>query len=117
MARGAMTSRMQALPDGGTEVVVEAEVDVSGRIMQFGRGMIQDVSKQLFQQFVECAKQQLEALPATAGEAETSVAEPADATRETTETREAEPIRILPLAFQALGSALARTFNRLRGRQ
>ena len=44
-----------------TEIVAEASVDLTGRIMQVGRGMIQGVSKQLFQQFVVRARQQLEA--------------------------------------------------------
>ncbi len=36
---------------GGTEVTVKSEVAVIGILAQFGRGMIQDVSDQLFQQF------------------------------------------------------------------
>jgi carbon monoxide dehydrogenase subunit G len=60
-AKGAMASRLRALPDGGTEVVAEASVDLTGRIMQVGRGMIQGVSHQLFLQFVASAKRHLEA--------------------------------------------------------
>lgn len=118
MAKGTMSSRLQALPDGQTEVVAVAEVDITGRIMQFGRGMIQDVSKQLFQQFVECAKQQLEALPAASGGAESPAASGGAESPEerTAAVRQAEPIQVVPLALQALGSALARTFNRLLGR-
>lgn len=116
MAKGTMSSRLQALPDGQTEVVAVAEIDITGRIMQFGRGMIQDVSKQLFQQFVECAKQQLEALPAASGGPESPAASRDEKSPAEAAARETEPIRVVPLVLQALGSALARTFNRLRGR-
>lgn len=103
MAKGSMLSRLQALPDGQTEVVVEAGVDISGRIMQFSRGMIQEVNHQLFQQFVACAKERLEA---PAGEAAAEV----EAAAET------EPVRALPLALRALSSVAGRFFRRLTGR-
>lgn len=103
MAMGSMSSRLQALPDGQTEVVVESSVDISGRIMQFGRGMIQDVSRQLFQQFADCVKQRLEAPQGVA------TAEPVAAGK-------AEPIAILPLALGAFSSAISRFFRRLTGR-
>ena len=43
-----MLSTVVALPNGGSEVVVNAEVDLVGRIVQFGRGMIEEVSRQMF---------------------------------------------------------------------
>jgi carbon monoxide dehydrogenase subunit G len=46
--------------DGGAEVVVRSEVDVVGRIVQLGRGMIEQVSHQLFQQFASCVRATLE---------------------------------------------------------
>jgi len=63
-AKGLMLSRLRTLPDGGTEVVAEASVDLTGKLMQVGRGMIQGVSKQLFQQFVTRARAQIEAMAA-----------------------------------------------------
>ena len=36
---------------GGSEVVVNAEVELVGKIVQFGRGMIEEVSRQMFRQF------------------------------------------------------------------
>ncbi len=103
IAKGTMSSRLRALPDGQTEVVTETSVDIAGRIMQFGRGMIQDVSHQLFQQFVACAKERLEAPEGAA-------------TEEAEAAAEAEPVRILPLALRALWSAIVRFFRRLFGR-
>ncbi len=103
IAKGTMSSRLRALPDGQTEVVTETSVDMAGRIMQIGRGMIQDVSHQLFQQFVACAKERLEAPEGVA-------------TEEAEAAAEAEPVRILPLALRALWSAIVRFFRRLFGR-
>jgi carbon monoxide dehydrogenase subunit G len=45
---------------GGAEVVVVSDVDVVGRIVQLGRGMIEQVSHQLFQQFAACVRATLE---------------------------------------------------------
>jgi uncharacterized protein len=59
-AKMRMASFVTAAPGGVAEVRVEAEVDVAGKIVQFGRGMIEAVSKQLFAQFVACVKRQLE---------------------------------------------------------
>lgn len=98
-AKGTMSSRLRSLPDGQTEIVTEASVDLTGRVMQMGRGMIQGVSRQLFQQFVARAKERLEAPPGEAAE---------DAT-----AREEEPLRIVPLILRALWSAITGFFRRL----
>jgi hypothetical protein len=102
-AKGTMSSRLQTLDSGETEVVIESTVDLTGRIMQVGRGMIQGVSHQLFLQFVASAKERLEAAE---GEAEGEmVSEPASAA--------AEPISILPLLTKTLWSAVTGFFGRL----
>src|SRR5690606_10130740 len=77
-ARMTMTSRITAGGDGAAEVRVESEVQLVGKLAQFGRGMVEEVSKQLFRQFAECARQRLEAEAAPAGTVE-SVAAPDDA--------------------------------------
>ncbi len=46
-----MTSTLKTAEDGACEVTVEADVQLAGRIVRFGRGMIQSVSAQLFKQF------------------------------------------------------------------
>jgi len=97
-ARAAMSSSLRSLPSGLTEVVTEASVDLTGRIMQVGRGMIQGVSHQLFQQFVRRTKERLEAPEGTL-----TVATPADQ----------EPLRIVPLVMKTLWSAVVGFFRRL----
>ena len=108
-AKASLASHMKALPDGGTEVVAEASVDLTGRIMQVGRGMIQGVSHQLFLQFVSAAQAQLERAPgrpATAGEATSAAPAPPPQ----------QAIRILPLLLAVFRSAILRFFQRLRRR-
>ena len=56
-ARGTVSSRLQQAPDGRTEVAAEASAEITGRVMQFGRGMIQGVSEQLFEQFAAAVAQ------------------------------------------------------------
>ena len=97
-AKGTMASRLRSLPDGQTEVVAEATIDLAGRIMQVGRGMIQGVSHQLFLQFVACAKSSLEASE--------------EATNEDAVIASPEPIRIVPLVLRTIWTAIARLFGR-----
>ena len=59
-AKGIMTSRSSALPDGGTEVTVGVEMELTGRMIEFGKGMIRSVSRQITKKFVSCAKEKLE---------------------------------------------------------
>ena len=101
-----MTSRVIALDGGGAEVRVEAEVDVAGKILQFGRGMIDPVAKQLFHQFAECARAELE----TPDEAETAAT--AAATVPSGAAANAQPIRIIPLLMRVLWNAIKRLIGR-----
>lgn len=68
-ARMTMTGVVTPLPDGGSEVSVDAVIDIAGRVMQFGRGLIESVNRQLFRQFAESVQARL----ATAGAAEGAV--------------------------------------------
>jgi carbon monoxide dehydrogenase subunit G len=141
-----MLSRVASHADGGSEVRVEAEVDVAGKIVQFGRGMIEAVSKQLFREFVTCVRARLEAPSATArvGSAPKATAPaPADAGRaalpavaDNTRTQMpappappastgagtaaspvAKPVAVLPLVLRALWATLTGWLARVLGRR
>jgi len=56
-----MVSCLSPVEGGGSEVSILSEVNLIGILAQFGRGMIQDVSEQIFQQFASCMKSKLEA--------------------------------------------------------
>jgi carbon monoxide dehydrogenase subunit G len=133
-AKGTMVADMQTLPDGQTEVVAAASVDLTGKIVQVGRGMIQGVSHQLFLQFVAAVQQHLEPLAAAAAAAVPAAvtigaaADPGatDAPRSVTPEIvpplprpqvEAQAIRIVPLVLGVIWAAVARFFRRLVGRE
>src|SRR5215475_10958069 len=99
-AKVTMLSKVTPLDGGGALVVVSADVDLVGKIVQFGRGMIEEVSRQLFRQFSACVKQRLEV-------ADTS--QPADNPSEP----ETKPLAAAPLAFRALCTMMPRFFDRL----
>jgi len=96
IAKGTMSSRLQQLANGATEVTVTASVDVTGRIAQVGRGMIQGVSQELFRQFVSSVQARLEAPEGT-------LAAPA----------RQQPIAIVPLLLRVTWAAIVRFFRRL----
>lgn len=58
-ARMTMTGKVNALAEGGSEVSVDAHIDIAGRVMQFGRGLIESVNKQLFKQFADSVQDKL----------------------------------------------------------
>jgi len=89
---------------GGSEVVVNAEVELVGKIVQFGRGMIEEVSRQMFRQFSTCVRAKLE------------VVEDAQPTEPPVET-EAKAVAAAPLAFRALWAIIVRFFKGVFGKE
>jgi carbon monoxide dehydrogenase subunit G len=76
-ARMTMSGSVIELPDGASEVRVSAVIDIAGKVMQFGRGLIESVSRQLFAQFATAVRQRLEsetgASPPSSGPMPTAV--------------------------------------------
>ena len=62
-----MTSRVVERGPAETEVTVSSTVNISGILAQFGRGLIQDVSDQMFRQFTEAMRAALESAGDEAG--------------------------------------------------
>jgi hypothetical protein len=65
---------------GSTHVTVDTDLTIKGKVAQFGRGMIADVSAKLLTQFVECLEGKLDAPAgsATVDEAPAPVPAPTD---------------------------------------
>ena len=99
-----MLTTVTSLPSGGSEVLVNADIDLVGKIVQFGRGMIEEVSRQMFRQFSTCVRQQLEVADQTQPAANVAVTE-------------AKPVSAAPLAFHALWAIIVRFFKRLFGKE
>ena len=95
------------LAPGGSEVSVNADVDLVGKIVQFGRGMIEEVSRQMFRQFSTCVKQHLEV-----ANGPQTIATPAPEVQ--TETK---AVAAAPLAFRAIWAIFARFFKGLFGKR
>ena len=104
-AKMTMIGTVTAHSDGGSQIDVDATIDIAGRVMQFGGGLIESVSRQLFRQFADAVRQTLEQEQAPALVAETAaVATPPvpPAPRE---------LRIVPLLLRALADWVRRLFK------
>jgi carbon monoxide dehydrogenase subunit G len=97
-----MSSRLVERVAGETEVSVVSEVNVTGILAQFGRGMIQDVSNQMFQTFTEAVRRELEQ-PVAAATAASQPPAPQTA---------APPIEVVSFGSQIVGRAAGRALRR-----
>jgi uncharacterized protein len=95
-ARATIDSSLAVL-DGGTRVDVVADLQLTGAVAQYGRGIVEDVSQQLVQSFADCLKAQLVATPK---EAEAAVAD------------QATPVGGLRLGLAALWRRITGIFRR-----
>jgi len=48
-----------SLDDRRTEIGIQANVSIAGKLAQLGGGMIQSVARQLFREFAECAQHEI----------------------------------------------------------
>ncbi len=61
MAEAAIAARLESVSATETRVIVDTDLKIMGKIAQFGRGIINDVSKQLIDQFASNLDQLLSA--------------------------------------------------------
>jgi len=113
-----MSSTLKEVSPGETEVTAVSRVNITGILAQMGRGMIQDVSDELFQVFSQRMQTELEAepqpapgdLPATPSATATEAAAPAEASSTTApEPRPPEVLDLGAIGAQAAGRAAVRT--------
>ena len=110
---------------GGSKVTVSTDFTVAGRVAQFGRGLMEDVSKSLVAQMAACIKSKLETEeqpPAGTAEPETatdpsrtapqsaSMAPPPAESRPQVEA--AKPVNALGLLWSVLVARLKSLFSR-----
>ena len=96
-----MTSRIIERGPSETEVTVTSTVNVTGILAQFGRGMIQDLSDQMFRQFTDAMRAALESA------ADPPVADPPEA-----ESPGSDAIDAVSLGAKVGGRALGRVVRR-----
>jgi carbon monoxide dehydrogenase subunit G len=102
-ARLTLESWLAALPDGSTEVVTNARVDVVGRIVELGRGVLEPLGHLVFQQFASCVRATVEAEHAAVATGAYAAAPPKAARQ--------EPLRAIPLVFLAVKAGVAGGFR------
>jgi carbon monoxide dehydrogenase subunit G len=89
------TATAVLLPDGdGTRVSIDSDVTITGKVAQFGRGVIADVSAKLLDQFVACLERDV---LSASGDAPASN-EVAESGARTIDAPEAEPVDLLRTA-------------------
>jgi carbon monoxide dehydrogenase subunit G len=118
-AKVSMVSRVTPLDGGVALVAVNAEIDIVGKVVQFGRGMIEEVSRQLFRQFSACVKQRLEVAheSQTAQMAQMTGHQPVESRSDGgAPANETKAIGAVSLMLRALWSVIARFFLRLFGK-
>ena len=103
-----LTSSLKALPGGKTEVTAVSVVNVTVMLAQMGRGMIQDVSDEMFQIFSERMRAELEtsaASPATGGDGAPAAGFAAPSGSDVAPVRTAPAARAAPAQPEALDAA------------
>ena len=110
---GTITTRLVQLDSGAVEATVESCVDMTGRVVQVGRGMIEGVAAQIIGKFVKNIKKTLEVPVAEEG------AEPgaAPVTPPPVERApEDDSINVLAVVFKVIWDGIVNFFKRLFGR-
>ena len=93
----------------GSTVKIATEYSVAGRVAQFGRGVMEDVSRRIVNEMAACIKANVEAgEPRPGGGAGTAAA---GASSGAVAIVTAKPINAVPLFFQVLWSGIRRLFG------
>mgnify|MGYP001792585740 CR=1 FL=1 len=110
--------------EGGSRVTVSTDFTVAGRVAQFGRGLMEDVSKSLVAQMAACIKSQLETAeqpPASPGPsvaaAETGDSPPSSPSQPVppptpAQMQAAKPVNALALLWAVLTARIKALFSR-----
>jgi carbon monoxide dehydrogenase subunit G len=99
-ASGTVTSTLTADAASKTTVTIVSEIIISGRVAQFGRNIMQDVSNRLIQQFAVCLEANLSA----------------HGTDSDAQTATAAELNMLPVMMDVTKAKLARGLTRLSRR-
>lgn len=115
-AKGTITNRLRAISATRTEVMTDSSIEIAGRIMQVGRGMIEGVSKQLFQKFVKSVQARLETAAPTVAQAGAAASGGAGALSTPTAAQlpvDEKELRVIPLLLATLWAAIRGFFQKL----
>ncbi|MBT4520870.1 MAG: SRPBCC family protein [Halieaceae bacterium] len=111
---GTITTRL-VQGDGEVEATVESNVDMTGRVVQVGRGMIEGVASQIIGKFVKNIKKTLEVSAEAAIPGENKDAAP-QAQPAAQPAEEDDSINVLAVVFKVLWDGIVNFFKRLIGK-
>lgn len=109
-ASAMITAALTAVDANSTKCVVDTDLSISGKVAQFGRGALADVSDKLLAQFVENLNQLIASSPAPAASASSAPASTPAATDVQPQVRLIESADVAPLDL--LGTAGAPILKR-----
>lgn len=109
-ASAMITAELTAVDANSTKCVVDTDLSISGKVAQFGRGALADVSDKLLAQFVENLNQLIASSPAPAASASSAPASTPAATDDQPQVRLIESADVAPLDL--LGTAGAPILKR-----
>jgi uncharacterized protein len=120
-AQATMTMAVEPDP-AGSRVRVSSEIEVTGRVAQMGKGLMQDVATRMLVDMARCMETRLtpdEPAAATAAEAAPAAPDapsPPPRPAAPPPPPAAKPLKVLPLLAGVVGDALRRLLGRLRRR-
>jgi uncharacterized protein len=105
--------------DGGTKVVVETELSITGRAAQFGRGIMQDVASAMLTDFATCLSGMItSAEPAAAADGPAAAGEPAPgATAPAPSPQDPQALKVGGIVGRVLLGRLRGLFSSFRPRR
>lgn len=112
-AQALITAQMTAVGDK-TEVDIDTDLKVSGKVAQFGRGVMQDVSTKLLGQFAECLETKI-AEPDTIDEIAAASAVASDAASTSVTAADSDDDAVLDLGDVGLGGVLLKRYGAAAG--
>jgi uncharacterized protein len=109
-----LTSSIKEVAPGETEVTASSKVNITGILAQMGRGMVQDVSDQLFQTFSQRMRAELEPAATSPAAATPPPAGPSSPSAATagSPTAQVEPLDVGSLGVKVAGRAAGRVVRR-----
>jgi carbon monoxide dehydrogenase subunit G len=95
----------------GSTVKIVTDYSVAGRVAQFGRGVMEDVSRRIVNDMAACIKANVEAGEPRSGGGDGTTVSTTGGTNDAPAPVTAQPINAVPLFFQVLWSGIRRLFG------
>ncbi len=109
-ASATITAQLQPVGENSAMCTVDTQLSISGKVAQFGRSALADVSNKLLLQFVGNLNTLIAAQAVTPTAVSTAVSTAAPSVRKIEQTQEVEPLNMLDAAGGAVLKRLAPVF-------